>query len=48
MDFDMSEIAAKNILVYGAFNKKIGNRKPRNMTIGILIKYWKTGKIKFR
>ena len=28
--------------------KKIRNKKPKNVTTDILIKYWRTEKIKFR
>ena len=44
----MPKIVAKNILIYEKFNKKIGIKKLRNMTINILIRYWKTEKKKFR
>ena len=40
----MPETVTKNTLIYKAFNKKIGNRKPRNVAIDILIKYWKMKK----
>ena len=49
MDFDISKTTAKNILVYRTFNKeKTGIRKPKNVTISILIKYRRTGNWKFR
>ena len=48
MNFNIPETVVKNILIYKIFNKKLGNRKPRNVAIDILIKYWRTGKIKSR